>query len=93
MTAFICVFGLFEFLRMPFRLKNTGANYCRLVQAVVDNLKDPITVYLDNISLHTKTIQEHRELLEKVFKAHFQARITINPKKKVLFPKEVLPCI
>ena len=86
MTAFICAFGLFEFLRMPFGLKNTGANYCRLVQAVVVDLKDPgIAAYLDDILIHTKTVKEHLRLMEKVFEAHFEAGIMINPKKTVLF--------
>ena len=88
MTPFICNFGLLEFLRMPFGLKNVGANYCMLVQAVVDNLKDPgVAAYLDDILLHTKSVKEHLELLEKVFEAHFQAGIMINPKKTVLFAK------
>ena len=34
-------------------------------------------------------LKEHLELLEKVFEAHFQARIMINPKKTVLFAKAV----
>ena len=75
---------------MPFGLKNTGANYCRLVQAVVDDLKDPgVAAYLDDILLHTKSVKEHLELLEKVFEAHFQAGIMINRKKTILFAKAV----
>ena len=89
MTASICAFRLFEFFRISIGLKNAGANYSRLVQALVDNLKDPcIAAYLDDILLHTKTIQEHLELLEKVFEAHFQAGIMINPKKTVALQKQ-----
>ena len=54
MTAFVCCFGLFGFLRMPFGLRNAGAAYCRLVQAVVDEINDPgISAYLDDVIPHT----------------------------------------
>ena len=32
LTVFVCLFGLFAFRRMPFRLRNAGAAYCRPVQ-------------------------------------------------------------
>ena len=35
-TAFATVFGLYQFARMPFGLKNTGASYCRFVQRLLD---------------------------------------------------------
>ena len=37
-TAFAKVFGLFQFARMSFGLKNAGAAYCRLVQRIIDML-------------------------------------------------------
>ena len=73
MTAFVCCFGLFEFLRMPFGLKNAGAAYCRLVQAVVDEINDPgLSAYLDDIILHTGDPEAHVDLLERTLEAHFQ---------------------
>ena len=57
---------------------------------MVDDLKDPgVAAYLDAILLHTKSVKEHFELLEKVFEAHFQTGIMINPKKTILFAKAV----
>ena len=38
---------------MPFGLKNTGAAYCRLEQAVVDEINEPgLSAYLDDVILH-----------------------------------------
>ena len=37
-TAFVCMYGLFKFKRMPFGLKNAGVVYCRLVAQIMDNL-------------------------------------------------------
>ena len=43
---------------MPFGLKNTGAAYWMLVQAVVDKVTDPeLSAYLDDVILHTQVIQ------------------------------------
>jgi len=46
-TAFAIAFGLYQFLHMPFGLKNAGASYCRFVQRLVDVLGVPgIAAYL-----------------------------------------------
>ena len=37
-SQFATVFGLYQFARMPFGLKNAGASYCRFVQRLVDIL-------------------------------------------------------
>ena len=33
-TTFVCMYGLFKFLRMQFGLRNAGAVYCRLVAQI-----------------------------------------------------------
>ena len=38
LTAFITPYGLYEFARMPFGLKNSGATYCRMVQKMMDRI-------------------------------------------------------
>ena len=73
MTAFVCCFGLFKFLHMPFGLKNAGAAYCRLVKAVVDEINDPgLSAYLDDVILHTGDPDAHLDLLERTLEAHYQ---------------------
>ena len=53
-TTFATVFGLYQFARMPFGLKNAGASYCRFVQRLVDILGVPgIVAYLDDVLIHS----------------------------------------
>ena len=89
-TAFVCIFGLFQFARMPFGLKNAGAAYCRLVQALVDDLADPgIAAYLDDIIVHSADPDRHVDLLDKTLHAHVQAGIRLKAKKTILFEDAV----
>ena len=38
LTAFTTAFGLYQFVRLPFGLKNAGAAYCRLVSRLIEML-------------------------------------------------------
>ena len=90
MTAFVHCFGLLEFQRMPFGLKNAGAVYCRLVQAVVDEVNDPgVSAYLDDVILHTGDPDDHVDLLDRTLEAHFQSGIKLKAKKTILFENSV----
>ena len=71
---------------MPFGLKNAGAAYCRLVQAVVDKINDPgLSAYLDDVILHTGDPDAHVNLLERTLEAHYQSGIKLKAKKTILF--------
>jgi hypothetical protein len=52
-TAVITPFGLFEFLRMPFGLKNAGMSFQRLMDRVMSGL-DFVFVYIDDILVASK---------------------------------------
>ena len=47
-TAVITPFGLFEFLRMPFGLKNAAQTFQRFIDSILQDL-DFLFVYLDDI--------------------------------------------
>merc|ERR1712035_257793 len=42
LTAFICAYGLYEFRKLPFGLRNSGAVYSRMIGELVDQLGLPM---------------------------------------------------
>ena len=58
-TAVITPFGLYEFLRTPFGLKNAAQAFQRLMDTVYKDLEF-VFVYLDDILVASKTAAEHR---------------------------------
>jgi len=57
-TAVITPFGLFEFLRMPFGLKNAAQMFQRLMDSVLRDLPF-VFVYLDDILVASASVEEH----------------------------------
>ena len=67
-TAFICHRGLFEFVRMPFGLANGPAHFQRVMDIVFrDLLGVCVMVYIDDIVIYSKNMNEHLKHLELVF--------------------------
>ncbi len=65
-TAIITPFGLFEFLRMPFGLKNAAQAFQRLMDTVCQGL-DFVFVYLDDILIFSRSEAEHKIHLRQLF--------------------------
>ena len=90
LTAFTTAFGLYQFCRLPFGLKNAGAAYCRLVSKLIDMLGvEGLLAYLDDLLLHTQDVESHVKLLRLVLEAHRAAGIKLNPEKTCLFRSTV----
>ncbi|GFU86087.1 hypothetical protein TNCV_3937561 [Trichonephila clavipes] len=67
-TAFVCPFGTYRYLRMPFGLRNAPATFQRLIDKFRSGLKDVFALsYLDDIIVLLETFEKHLEDLEKVF--------------------------
>lgn len=79
-TAIITPFGLFEFLRMPFGLKNAAQAFQRLMDSVTRGL-DFVFVYLDDILIASRTRQEHRAHLKQLCQKLDEHGLAINPAK------------
>ena len=62
-TAVTTPFGLFEFIRMPFGLKNAGKTFQRFIHEVVQNIKD-VFVYSDDVLVASSDIESHLETLD-----------------------------
>ena len=65
-TAIITPFGLFEFVRMPFGLKNAAQAFQRLMDTVCRGLNF-VFVYIDDILVASKNVEEHQAHLRQLF--------------------------
>ena len=81
-TAFSTYSGLYEFRKMPFGLVNAPATFQRLMEVVLAGLaREGCLVYLDDVLVMGKTLEEHNENLEKVFCRLRAAGLCLKPKK------------
>lgn len=65
-TAFSVEHGLYEYLRMPFGLKNAPATFQRIMDHVLrDYIGRCCLVYMDDIIIYSTSLQEHLENLKK----------------------------
>lgn len=83
-TAFRCPgsIGTFEWLVMPFGLKNAGATYQRAMNAIFhDMLGRFMEVYIDDIVVKSKKSDDHVEHLRKGFQRMRKHQLKINPLK------------
>ena len=68
-TSFTCRYGTFEFTVMPFGLSTAPATFQRMMNTIFFDLLDHgVLVYLDDVLIYSKTVEEHIVLLNKVFK-------------------------
>ena len=65
-TAIITPFGLFEFLRMPFGLKNAAQAFQRLMDGMLRHITFAF-VYLDDILVASEDSETHRKNLRELF--------------------------
>ena len=87
-TAIITPFGLYEFLRMPFGLKNSAQAFQRLMNKVLGGL-DRVFVYLDDILVASANLAQHLDDLRKVLQRLASAGLCLNRRKCVLAADQV----
>lgn len=89
-TTFICPRGMYRYRTMPFGLCNAGATFQRLMDVVMSGLHlDVCLVYLDDIILFSKTVEEHLERLVRVLGRLRSAGLKLKPEKCSLMRKSV----
>lgn len=89
-TAFNTDRGHFEFIRMPFGLKNAPATFQRLMNYVLrDYINKICLVYLDDVIILGTSLQEHCENIRKVFQKLLEYNLKIQLDKSEFMRKEV----
>lgn len=81
-TAITTPFGLFEFIRMPFGLRNAAQTFQRFINEVFTGL-DFIFVYIDDVLIASKDEAEHCEHLRMVFRRLEEYGLNIKVSKCV----------
>ena len=80
LTAFSTPNGHYEFLRLPFGLKNAPSEFSRIMYQILGDLPF-IEIYIDDIFVHSKSISDHFEHLKELFSRLKRANLKLNPEK------------
>ena len=89
-TTFICPRGMYRYRTMPFGLCNAGATFQRLMDVVMSGLHlDICLVYLDDIILFSRTVEEHLERLVRILARLHSAGLKLKPEKCSLMQRSV----
>jgi hypothetical protein len=89
-TAFRTRYGLYEFNIMPFGLTNAPATFQDMMNHVFsDMINLGLVIYMDDILVYAKTIQEHDDLVRKVLQRLTKNKLAAEPAKCVWRVTEV----
>ena len=81
-TAFTTYSGLYQFKKMPFGLVNAQVTFQRLMEVVLSGLDRTVClVYLDDILVIGKTLEEHNVNISRVLEHMRSAGLLLQPKK------------
>ena len=79
-TGFTSYQNSFVFRRMPFGMKNSAATFNRMMHKLLLGLKN-VDSYIDDVLVHTNTLEDHLETLHLLFQRVRAANLTIKPSK------------
>lgn len=89
-TAFNVENGHYEYLRMPFGLKNAPATFQRVMDHVLRELQNKIClVYMDDIIIFSTSLQEHIQNLKQVFSKLRESKLKIQLDKSEFLKQNV----
>jgi hypothetical protein len=77
------------YAKIPFGLMNTGATFQRAMYIAFIGEKDKfVVIYLDDITIFSRSDREHCEHLKRVFLKWGKFGLSLNPKKSLFSMKE-----
>ena len=89
-TAFTVDFGHYEYVRMPFGLKNAPSTFQRVMDNVLQDLQGKICLcYMDDIIIFSTSLQEHMQSLSKVFERLRRSNLKVQLDKSEFLHKEI----
>jgi ribonuclease HI len=88
-TTFTTPWGTFMYAKIPFGLMNAGATFQRAMDIAFIGEKDKfVVIYLDDITVFSRSDKEHCYHLRKVFLKCRRFGLSLNPKKSLFSMQE-----
>jgi len=87
-TSICTPFGNFEYLRMPFGLRNSSSTFQRFIDTLFRDIPFVLT-YIDDILIFSKNLEEHHHHFSIVCQKLSEAGLKVNSKKCSLFQPSV----
>ena len=89
-TAFITPWGLYQWTRIPFGLKNAPAVFQRYMEDTLHDFRDDFAMpYLDDIIVYSTDLESHLQHLSKVLKRVKEKGLKLKLQKCTFFAREV----
>jgi hypothetical protein len=88
-TTFTTPWGTFMYAKIPFGLMNARATFQQAMDiAFIGEKEKFVGIYLDDITVFSKSDKEHYHHLKKVFLKCRKFGLSLNPKKSLFYMKE-----
>ena len=89
-TSWICKYGQYRYVRMPFGLSNSGATFQRLIDMVLSGISYIFCLaYIDDIIVFSETVEQHFDRLTCVLQRIIKAKLKCRPDKCVFLQTSV----
>ena len=88
-TAFMTPFGEYEFNSIPFGLAQAPAYFQQLISMVLQDCRDFVMAYLDDIIIFSRTPEEHLKHIEIIFQKLEVAGLKLKESKCDFFKSEI----
>lgn len=83
-TSFTTKWGTYSYCKMPFGLTNAGTTFQKAMEMAFKKLIDKfVLVYLDDIIVYSKNVEDHFNHLRQVFLRCREFGVSLNPAKCV----------
>ena len=80
-TAFSTPWGKYEFVRMPFGLRNAPATFQRCMHMTLQGMEDFSSAYIDDVIVFSKCWENHMQEVRKVLLCLRKTGLTAKPTK------------
>ena len=88
-TVFVTPFGKYEFNSVLFGLAQAPAYFQQLISMVLQDCRDFVMAYLDDIIIFSRTLEEHLKHIEIIFQKLKAAGLKFKESKCDFFKSEI----